>query len=111
MMSHDWEGRDEYLCWKRKPVHGLLLDLDAGTLTAYLNGRKLGIICEGLAGEYCWVASIQGVGSISIRRGVMPTAESEERANAVAAAAESSSESELSGSSISSESEGSDAEG
>lgn len=61
---------------------GLLLDLDSGTLTAYKNGRRLGImkdvsrvvkstfsssayflrtispIRQGLSGEYCWTTSI-----------------------------------------------------
>ena len=49
---------------------GLLLDLDAGTLTAYMNGRRLGVICEGLVGEYCWVTS--GLGAISVKRGAIP---------------------------------------
>lgn len=33
---------------------GLLLDLDAGTMTAYLNGRLLGVMATGLTGEYTW---------------------------------------------------------
>lgn len=64
---------------------GLLLDLDSGTLTAYKNGRRLGVMkdvsrmswismlfllyiratygrfllfFQGLSGEYCWTATI-----------------------------------------------------
>ncbi|KAL9191121.1 hypothetical protein ACHAXT_000827 [Thalassiosira profunda] len=37
---------------------GLLLDLDEGTLAVYKNGRRLGIMQEGLEGEYCWAASV-----------------------------------------------------
>ena len=37
---------------------GLLLDLDEGTLTVYLNGRRLGVMMRGLSGEYCWIAQI-----------------------------------------------------
>lgn len=36
---------------------GLLLDLDEGTLTAYADGRCLGVVTDGLTGEYCWMLS------------------------------------------------------
>jgi len=36
---------------------GLLLDLDEGTLTVYKNGQRLGVVCRGLTGHYCWVLS------------------------------------------------------
>ena len=43
--------------------YGLLLDLDAGTLSMYEGNRYgedkfLGVMMSGLTGEYCWVASI-----------------------------------------------------
>jgi len=37
---------------------GLLLDLDAGTLTIYKNGERLGTAKDGLAGEYCWFGTL-----------------------------------------------------
>jgi len=33
---------------------GLLLDLDSGTLTVYKNEQRLGMMKDGLSGEYCW---------------------------------------------------------
>ena len=53
---------------------GLLLDLDLdeGTLTVYKNGRKLGVMKRGLAGPYCWVASMISGTSITIKRGTIP---------------------------------------
>lgn len=38
--------------------YGLLLDLDAGTLSMYKDDERLGVMMRGLTGEYCWVASI-----------------------------------------------------
>ena len=54
---------------------GVLLDLDAGTLTVYKNGRRLeGIMKSGLTGEYCWVATMWTDGdSIRIEKGAVPT--------------------------------------
>ena len=37
---------------------GLLLDLDEGTLTVYKDGTRLGVMMDGLSGEYTWVAEI-----------------------------------------------------
>ena len=36
---------------------GLLLDLDSGTLSVFKDGRKLGVMKEGLSGAYCWFVS------------------------------------------------------
>jgi len=53
---------------------GMLLDLEAGTLTVYNNGCKVGVIKDGLSGEYCWCASIWSNGdSVCIERGIIPT--------------------------------------
>ena len=56
---------------------GMLLDLDEGTLSVYKNGRFLGVMKRGLAGPYCWAASIyrgeMGTSShVTIRRGSIP---------------------------------------
>ena len=37
---------------------GLLLDLDEGTLSVYKDGTRLGVMKEGLSGEYTWVAEM-----------------------------------------------------
>ena len=66
----DWEG-EEGLPQEGGTV-GLLLDLDDGTLTAYMNGRRLGVMKDGLSGEYCWYTSVCNRITVSIERGVLP---------------------------------------
>ena len=51
---------------------GMLLNLDEGTLSVYKNGRKLGVMKRGLAGEYCWVATIHIGVQVTIKRGTIP---------------------------------------
>ncbi len=41
---------------------GLLLDLDAGTLTVFKNGERMGVMAKGLAGSYCWAAMLDRTG-------------------------------------------------
>ena len=58
---------------EREPVLGLLLDLDEGTMTAYKNGRRLGVMKTGLTGEFVWVVSMESRDEIvSIRRAPIP---------------------------------------
>ena len=59
---------------------GLLLDLDEGTLTVYKDGTRLGVMMDGLSGEYTWVVEItaQANGSpdgqnVRIERAPIPT--------------------------------------
>ena len=47
----NWDGTNEEI--------GLLLDLDQGTLTAYDGSMKLGVMKEGLGGEYSWFTQIE----------------------------------------------------
>ena len=47
----------------------MLLDLDEGTLSVYQNGRRVGTLKDGLAGEYCWIAGFKSKGDVSIQRG------------------------------------------
>ena len=49
---------------------GLLLDLDEGTLTVYMNGSRLGVMKEGLSGEYSWFTSVSNANSVRIERGI-----------------------------------------
>jgi len=52
---------------------GMLLDLDEGTLSVYKNGRRLGVVKRGLAGPYCWVASMNRDARVTIKRGTIPS--------------------------------------
>ena len=47
----DWQGREELVT---TGTIGLLLDLDGGILSAFKDGRRLGVMKDGLDGEYCW---------------------------------------------------------
>jgi hypothetical protein len=63
-MPDAWEGQEGF---DQGDVVGLLLDCDAGTLTVKKNGRRLGVAATGLAGEFCWVASMRhGTGMLRI---------------------------------------------
>ena len=46
----------------------MLLDLDEGTLSVYKN-RRLGVMKRGLAGHYCWFASLLPGRQVTIKRG------------------------------------------
>lgn len=67
----EWEGTEEEIV-----KFGMLLDLDAGALTLFDDkGKSLGILKEGLTGEYCWAASIVDIAdgtSVHIMRGDIP---------------------------------------
>ena len=65
-----WEGSECIM--SSGDILELLLDLDEGTLSVYKNGRKLGVMKRGLAGEYCWIASMWNGTSVSIKRGTIP---------------------------------------
>ena len=67
-----WQGREGF---ERNDVAGMLLDLDEGALTVYKNGRRLGQMKSGLAGEYCWgvyVGTYSPGKSVKICRGLIP---------------------------------------
>ena len=75
----DWDnGNDSTLEWQGREwlgesgTIGLLLDLDEGTLSVLKNGRRLGVIKEGLGGEYIWFATISSPCTISMSRGRAP---------------------------------------
>ncbi|EJK54202.1 hypothetical protein THAOC_26230, partial [Thalassiosira oceanica] len=64
----DWDGFDNFD--EDIDTLGMLLDLDSGTLSVYQNGKRVGILKDGLAGVYCWFTSFGGIGgSLSIMRG------------------------------------------
>ena len=71
--SDQWDGRDE-ASFKKGEIVGLLLDLDAGTLSVYKNGQRACVMKDGLSGEYCWTVSMWNYGdSVRIEKGSTPT--------------------------------------
>ena len=76
--SSDWTRNAESTRiedFQRDFPFALLLDLDDGTLSLYQNGRSLGVLKDGLSGEYCWYARVLEK-SVTIKRGLAPTNES-----------------------------------
>merc|ERR1711957_607715 len=77
----DWETarRNADMTWKGREripfdsVLGLLLDLDAGTLAVYKDGRRLGVLKRGLTGDYCWMATIWKSCRVTIHRRALPS--------------------------------------
>ena len=67
--SFHWQGREGL---RGRGTMGLLLDLDEGTLSVFKNGRRLGVMKEGLGGEYCWSVTVGTTCTISISRGRAP---------------------------------------
>lgn len=67
----DWEGSEGFHIGDEV---GMLLDLEDGTLSVYRNGRRLGVMKDGLSGEYCWVSTLCHNGdSVRIEKGSIPT--------------------------------------
>ena len=66
----NWEGLEGM---SSSDKIGMLLDLDEGTLSIYKNGRKLGVMKRGLAGQYCWAVSLLKETGVTIKRGTIPT--------------------------------------
>ena len=74
--SGEWAGNDGDRTWPGRQgmgvgpcAIGLLLDLQAGTLTVYKNSHRLGVMKRGLTGEYCWMVTPSTECTISIERG------------------------------------------
>ena len=80
-LSHDWSGdfitSDDTWDGMERLSHphkvGLLLDLDEGSLSVYINERKLGVMKRGLAGHYCWVVSLAVGTQATIKRETVPS--------------------------------------
>ena len=70
----DWDGV-ESIEGESGAVIGLLLDLDNGTLTVFKNGKRLGVMTDRLAGNFCWMAYLRCWGEtcgIAIERKDLP---------------------------------------
>ena len=63
-----WQGRERL---EGSGTVGLLLDLNEGTLSVFKNGRRLGVMKDGLVGEYVWFAMV-GSCTISMSKGSAP---------------------------------------
>jgi hypothetical protein len=57
--AREWEGMQR--CQRGDRI-ALLLDFDAGTMTAYKNQERLGVMAAGLSGEYSWAVSLHNAG-------------------------------------------------
>ena len=70
---HDetWDGQESF---RVGDDIGMLLDLDAGTLAVYKNGRRLGVMRDELSGDYCWVSSMRRTGTtVRMEKGPVST--------------------------------------
>lgn len=71
--SDHWDERDE-ASFEKGEILGMLLDLDAGTLSIYKNGQRVCVMKDGLSGEYCWTTTIWSYDeSVRIEKGSIPT--------------------------------------
>ena len=74
----DWDNESRSLVWRgseglrESTTIGLLLDLNEGTLSVFKNGRRLGVMKEGLSGEYCWFVTAYTSCTISLSKGLVP---------------------------------------
>ena len=59
----EWQGREGL---RESGTIGLLLDLNEGTLSVFKNGRHLGVMKDGLGGEYCWFVTVTSPRTISM---------------------------------------------
>ena len=66
----DWRGQ-EGLGENRGKI-GLLLDLNEGTLSVFKNTRRLGVVKDGLGGEYVWFVSVYSGCTNSMSKGRAP---------------------------------------
>jgi len=64
-----WQGHEVL---RESGTVGLLLDLHEGTLSAFKNGRRLGVMKDGLGGEYVWFVSVYAACTISMSKGRAP---------------------------------------
>ena len=70
----DWDNDRVSLEWEgcvglgESETIGLLLDLKEGTLSAFKNGRRLGVMKDRLGGEYVWFVSVWEACTISMSK-------------------------------------------
>ena len=67
--SPEWQGQEVL---EGSGTAGLLLDLNEGTLSVFMNDRRLGVMKDGLGDEYCWFVSVWEVCMVSMSKGRAP---------------------------------------
>ena len=67
--SPEWQGQEVL---EGSGTAGLLLDLNEGTLSVFMNGRRLGVMKDGFGGEYCWFVSVWEACMVSMSKGRAP---------------------------------------
>ena len=65
-----WQGHEGL---EESGTIGLLLDLNEGNLSVFKNGRRLGVMKDGLNGEYCWFVTARSACMISMSKGRAPS--------------------------------------
>jgi len=66
--GHEWAGMTHE--FNSDESIGLKLDLDAGSMTVFVDGRLLGVMqAEGLSGPLCWAAVFEGPAGDRVRIG------------------------------------------
>ena len=65
-----WQGREGL---GGNGTIGLLLDLNEGNLSVFKNGRRLGVMKDGLNGEYCWFVTARSACTVSMSKGRAPS--------------------------------------
>ena len=68
-ITFGWQGSEGL---EESGTIGLLLDLAEGTLSVFNNGRRLGVMKDGLDGEYCWFITDYSGCTISMSKGRAP---------------------------------------
>ena len=63
--SFGWQGSERL---GGNGTVGLLLDLDEGTLSVLKNGRRLGVMKDGLDGEYSWFITVCAPSTVSMSK-------------------------------------------
>ena len=74
----DWDNEEGLFEWQGREglgesgTVGLLLDLNEGTLSVFKHGRRLGVIKDGLGGEYVWFVATGSPCTIRMSKGRAP---------------------------------------
>ena len=68
-VDSEWQGHEGL---EESGTIGLLLDLNEGTLSVFKNGRRLGVMKDGLGGEYVWFVTVDEACTISLSKGEVP---------------------------------------
>ena len=74
----DWNNHERFSDWQGREglgvsgTVGFLLDLNEGTLSVFKNGRRLGVMKDGLVGEYSGFVTVVLSCTISLSKSLVP---------------------------------------